>query len=36
MTSIINITKSALSKMAKIVKITHNYAFLFSANSGWL
>jgi iron-sulfur cluster assembly protein len=34
MTSIVNITQSALSKLAKIVKSTHNYAFLFSANSG--
>ena len=34
MTFIVNITQSALSKMAKIVKVNHNYAFLFSANSG--
>jgi len=34
MNSIVTITNSALSKMKKISKITNNYAFLFSANSG--
>ena len=34
MNSIINVTKSAWSKMGQIIKSNTNYAFLFSVNSG--
>jgi iron-sulfur cluster assembly protein len=34
MNSIINVTKSAWSKMGQIIKSNTNYAFLFSINSG--